>query len=82
MTSASALRGRGIGSKAVDSTDRLREWDSDKRGGVKNPKFLRTSYMNGPYVGNIRPVCAVEGKTERKRRRGNGMASWSEGGIE
>ena len=55
---------------------------SDKRGGVKNSKFLRTAYMNSPYIGSIRPVCAVEGKTERKRRRGNGMASWSEGGIE
>ena len=31
------------------STDRVREWDSDKEGkGSKNHKILRTSYVNGP----------------------------------
>ena len=36
-----------VGSKADNSTDRLREW------GVKsqNTKFLRTSYENGPEAG-------------------------------
>ena len=34
----SALGGRGL--KAEDSTDKLRECDSDK--GVKNPKNLQT----------------------------------------
>ena len=49
----SALRGREGGwSKCDDSTDRLREWDSDKGGGgPKNPKSLRTSF-------NYRPLWA------------------------
>ena len=38
----------GVGSEADNSTDRLREWDSDKGRGSKNPKFLRTLYVNGP----------------------------------
>ena len=44
----SALRGREGGwSKRDDSTDRLREWDSDKGGrGSKNPKILRTSFKS------------------------------------
>ena len=47
----SALRGREGGwSKRDDSTDRLREWDSDKGGrGSKNPKILRTSFKYRPY---------------------------------
>ena len=44
----SALRAEGIGLKADDTTDRLHEWDSDKGEGSKNPKFLRTLYVNGP----------------------------------
>ena len=35
----SALRGRGVGSKADNSTDGLREWDSNKGEGFKSPKF-------------------------------------------
>ena len=50
----SALRGREGGwSKRDDNTNRLREWDSDKGGGdPKNPKNLRTSYVNGPFTSN------------------------------
>ena len=40
--------GGGTGSKRDNSADRLREWDSDKGRGSKNPKFLRTLYVNGP----------------------------------
>ena len=43
--------GEGVGSKADDSTDRLREWNSDKGVGGPKPKmpiFLRTPYVNGP----------------------------------
>ena len=35
-------------SKRDDNTDRLCEWDSDKGGGGKKPKFLRTSYKYSP----------------------------------
>ena len=37
--------GGGVGSEADNA---LREWDSDKGGGSKNPIFLRMSYVNGP----------------------------------
>ena len=45
-----ALRGReGSWSKRDDSTDRLREWDSDKGGrGSKNPKILLASFKYRP----------------------------------
>ena len=49
----SALRGREGGCpKRDNSTDRLREWDSDKGGGkgAKNPKILRTSFKYRPLV--------------------------------
>ena len=40
----SALRGREGGwSKRDGSTDRLREWDSDKDEGAMNPNILRSS---------------------------------------
>ena len=57
----SALRGREGGwSKRDDSTDRLREWDSDKGGrGSKNPKILRTSFKYRPkdFPGaNVNPL--------------------------
>ena len=48
MTSARARRGEGVDSKADNSTNRLREWNSDKRERVKNLKLLHTSYVNGP----------------------------------
>ena len=46
----SALRQREGGwSKRDDSTDRLREWDSDKGGGgQKIQNFLRTSFKYRP----------------------------------
>ena len=34
--------------KADDNTDKLRECDSDKGEGVKNPKILQTSFMYMP----------------------------------
>ena len=40
--------GGGGCSKADNSTDRLHKWDSDKERGSKNPKFLQTSFVNGP----------------------------------
>ena len=51
----SALRGREGGwSKCDDSTDRLREWDSDEGGrGSKNPKILRTSFEYRPFSVSI-----------------------------
>ena len=56
----SALRGREGGwSKRDDSTDRLREWDSDKGGrGSKNPKILRTSFKYRP-IANIYGVVTI-----------------------
>ena len=46
----STLRGRERGwQKSDNSTDRLREWDSDKGGrGFKNPNIMRTSFKYGP----------------------------------
>ena len=34
-----ALRGRGVGSKADTNTDQLREWDSDKVEGVQKSQI-------------------------------------------
>ena len=42
--------GGGVGSKAESSTDGMREWDSHKGRGSKNPNFLRTSYKNSPQA--------------------------------
>ena len=36
----SAPRGEGVGSKADNSTDRLREWVSDKEGEVKKSQIF------------------------------------------
>ena len=49
---------KGVGSKADNCTDRLREWDSDKGERVKKSIFLRASYVNGPYCAYpaVRPV--------------------------
>ena len=45
----SLLREDSIGPNADKSTDRLRECDSDKRGGMSIiMKILRASYVNGP----------------------------------
>ena len=42
--------------KADESTDKLRECDSDKGGGEsKNPKILLTSFKYGPYEWSSRP---------------------------
>ena len=46
----SALRGREGGwSKRDGSTDRLREWDSDKGEGIQKSEKL-TSFMGGPLA--------------------------------
>ena len=50
----SALRGEGVGSKAEDSTDRLREWDNDKGQGVQKSQISED----------------VIGERPRRRRRG------------
>ena len=40
--------------KRDNSTGRLHEYDSDKGEGLKLPKILRTSYVNGPSEGLLR----------------------------
>ena len=50
------IKGEGKGKpKRDDKTDTLREWDSDRWGGSKNPKIMRTSYVNDPH---LRPTAS------------------------
>ena len=44
----SALKGEGVNPKADNSTDRLRDRDSDRGRASVIPKILLTSYANGP----------------------------------
>ena len=55
------LRGRGVGPKSDNSTDRLRECYSD-RGGSKFRTILRTFFMYGPLYRHERSLVDDGGK--------------------
>ena len=68
----SALRGRGVSSKAEDSTDRLREWDNDKGQGVQKSQISADFICERP---RRRRRGESEGVCVKPRKREGGIAA-------
>ena len=75
----SALRGKGVSSKADDSTGRLRDFDSDKgEKGSNYPQMLRTSFKYRPLV-DPAVICGIKWLTNCKHVGVIGCIAWRDG---